>query len=80
MSVLVVMDSTTMFEGFHFNYKLSDNVSKTMVIAEVYRRLETILQQLNFAKLLSSLRNESFHIQNNILDLKDDSKIFISSL
>lgn len=80
MTAVLKFDATTPFAGFTVTYKIHDDISKTLIIAESYRRLEMCLESLNFHLLQKSLRNYSFVIHTSIDDVKDGDVILISSL
>lgn len=80
MTASIKFDNTSIFAGFTVSYKINDEMSKTMILAESYRRLEMCLESLNFSSLQKTLKNHSFVIHTSIEDLKDGDTILISSL
>ncbi len=80
MTASIQFDETTIFEGFTVSYKLSDNLSKTIILAECFRRLENVLDSLNLHKLKGLMKNQCFVIHRSIEQLKDGDTLFISCL
>lgn len=79
MAAIVKFDDTSMFRGFTISYKLMGNdLSKTMILAEAYRRLEMCLESLNFEGLQNLLRNHSFYIKTSLNNINDGDVILIS--
>ena len=78
MTAVIEFDNTSVFQGFTVNYKISEGLSKSIVIAECYRRLENILDSLNLQKLKEISKDKCFIIKSSINDLNDGDKVFIS--
>jgi len=78
-SVIFVFDKTSVFEGFTVKYQLNDE-SKMIIISEVYRRLENVLDSLNLLKLKNLVKDQSFVINVKISDINDGDTIYISTL
>ena len=80
MAVTIKFDDTCTFFGFTLSYKWNDDLSKTLLIAECYRRMEMCLDSLNFHNLKKMLRSQSFVIHQSIDKIEDGDIIYISSL
>lgn len=79
MTASVTFDETTLFEGFTVTYKISEDISKTIMISDTYRRLDGVLESLNLNNLRSILKNQSFSIKQPLEDICDGSIVKISS-
>ena len=80
MTATIKFDDTSIFSGFTISHKFNDDVSKTMLLVESYRRLEICLEQLNLDNLRNILKSHSFVIHTPVDNLKDGDTILISSL
>ena len=80
MSALVIFDDSTLFEGFTITYTLKEDMSKTILLSECFRRLQSVLESLNLKKLLTTLKDESFVIKESIDEIKEGDTIRISCL
>jgi hypothetical protein len=80
MTATLQFDDTSIFEGFTVNYKLNDNMSKTLLIAESFRRVENVLESLNLNKLKHVLKDQCFVIHDSLGNVQDGDVLFISSL
>ena len=79
MTATLQFDDTSIFEGFTVSYKISESMSKTIMLAESYRRLENVLESLNLNKLKSVLNDQCFVIHKSITKVEDGDTLFISS-
>lgn len=82
MSITITFDETSIFCGFSVSLKITNNddMSKTMILAETYRRLEMCLESLHFEGLRKILRQNSFVVNGSIDKLQDGDTIKISCL
>lgn len=78
MTATVTFDQSSIFGGFSITYKLNDDMSKTLLVAEAYRRLSMCLESLNFDSLQKILQSHSFVIHSSIENLKDGDQVFIA--
>lgn len=78
MTASIRFDETSVFCGFTVSYKLNDEMSKTMILAESYRRLEMVLESLNLTALQKLLKDHSFVIMVPIESVKDGDIIKVS--
>ena len=80
MTASIQFDETTIFEGFTVSYKISEDMSKTIILAECFRRLENVLDSLNLHKMKGIMKNQCFVIHKSIEKIEDGETLFISSL
>ena len=80
MTASIQFDNTSIFEGFTVSYKINDDISKTIILAECYRRLENVLDSLNLHKIKSVMKDQCFVIHKSIEQVEDGDTILISSL
>ena len=80
MTASIQFDNTSIFEGFTVSYKISDDMSKTIILAECFRRLENVLDSLNLHKLKGVMKDQCFVIHKSIEHIEDGETLFISSL
>ena len=80
MTATIKFDESTIFGGFTVSYKISDDISKTVILSECYRRLESVLDSLNMDKMLIILRKQNFIIEKPLEDIIEGSVIYISSI
>jgi len=80
MTASIIFDESCVFDGFSITYRLHDNISKSILIAECFRRLENVLDSLNLNKLKHILKNECFVIKSPIDNIQDGETIYISQL
>jgi hypothetical protein len=80
MATTVRFDETSIFHGFTVSYKLNEDISKTLLISETYKRLDGVLESLNLENLRNILRNQTFAIKGSIEQMKEESVILISTI
>lgn len=80
MTASIVYDKSTLFEGFTVSYKISEDLCKTILVAETVKKLDNVLESLNLPKLRSILKNLSLVIEKSIEDLNDGDVLFISCI
>lgn len=80
MSITITFDNTSIFEGFTITHKIYDEMSKTSVIIECFRRLEGVLDQLNLSNLKRILRDQCFVIHKSLDNIKDGESVSISTI
>ena len=80
MTAIIKFDESTIFEGFTVSYKISDDMSKTIIIADCFRKLEGVLDSLSLNKIKVILKRQSFIIESSIDDLKDGDTIYVSAM
>ena len=80
MTAIVKFDNSCIFEGFTVSYKINEDLSKTFLIAETYKKLDGVLESLNLHKLRSILKDECFVVQQSLVGIQEDDVISISAV
>ena len=80
MTASFQFDNSSIFEGFTVSYKINEDMSKTIILAECFRRLENVLDSLNLQNLQKTLKNECFVIKQSIENLEDGGVVMISKV
>tara|TARA_B100000900_G_scaffold221380_1_gene187882 strand:- start:232 stop:501 length:270 start_codon:yes stop_codon:yes gene_type:complete len=73
-------DQSTIYAGFTVTVRISDKMSKTIILAEAFKRLESVFESLNLHALQENLKDQSFFIRDSVEKLKDGDIVMISSV
>lgn len=73
-------DQSTIYAGFTVTVRISEKMSKTIILAEAFKRLESVFESLNLHTLQEKLKDQSFYIRDSVENLKDGDIVMISSV